>query len=446
MVSKIFITIAFGILAIPFAQSESTMKFSGWGWVTMGRVENSIEEEIEYDINFEKEWLFDFMAGLKATKSLSEYERIRLHFGMSTAYVVLDYQKENAEFLRRKFVPFIMDATLEHTFPLGNRSTIYTEFGYFPVKYNPEVRNLGEYLFRSGTYPGYTYGGFEVADKEKLAGLHLGYKMDLYTDQWLKADIYLSSGVNDFPVHDFSLSYMFTAKPIPFIELGFGMMHAHFVTLDNRKTTPATDTVVFRRGTVLWNNVGWVDPATGDTIEYTFKGTKGVARFTLDPKGGNNFGIFGKEDLKIYSEVALLGFKNYPGWYEKRKERTPIMFGFNFPTFNILDVLAFELEWHDSPYMNTAENVWRHRSPVPYVGSQISFLDGDWEKQADDDWKWSVYASKKILKRFRISAQVASDHIKRTKYMPPPPSFSKYTEIVPRTKDWYWMTRLMFYF
>ena len=30
----------------------------------------------------------------------------------------------------------------------------YVELGFFPYKYNPDARNLGEYLYRSGTYPG----------------------------------------------------------------------------------------------------------------------------------------------------------------------------------------------------------------------------------------------------------------------------------------------------
>ena len=42
--------------------------------------------------------------------------------------------------------------------------------------------------------------------------------------------------------------------------------------------------------------------------------------------------------------MALIGVKNYPGWYSERpEERMPIMAGFNFPTFKILDVLSIEV-------------------------------------------------------------------------------------------------------
>jgi hypothetical protein len=64
----------------------------------------------------------------------------------------------------------------------------------------------------------------------------------------------------------------------------------------------------------------------------------------------------------------------------------------------------------------------------------------------DDDWKWSIYASRRINKFLRISAQAASDHTPRNWYTPGPPSFVKYTDMVPLTKDWYYMMRLSFYF
>jgi hypothetical protein len=113
------------------------------------------------------------------------------------------------------------------------------------------------------------------------------------------------------------------------------------------------------------------------------------------------------------------------------------------------DVLAMEGEYFACKYWNSTENVWRNRSPVPYTGEQVpNYLNRGtaWFDKTDDDWKWSIYMSKKLFKMFRISAQVASDHISRTLYMPAPPSLSKYTELVPASTNWYWMTRLNYSF
>ena len=45
--------------------------------------------------------------------------------------------------------------------------------GYFPYKYNPEARNLGEYLFRSGTYPVYLTNDYDFP-LARVAGLRYG--------------------------------------------------------------------------------------------------------------------------------------------------------------------------------------------------------------------------------------------------------------------------------
>jgi hypothetical protein len=187
-----------------------------------------------------------------------------------------------------------------------------------------------------------------------------------------------------------------------------------------------------------------VDTTTGDTTKYTFSGIKVMARLTLDPQAFFNCRILGKEDLKVYAEAALLGDKNYAPWYMHHRERMPVMFGFNFPAFKLLDVLSFEGEWYGSPYWNSQENIWKGRSPVPYTGGSPD--PNNWQAKTDDQWKWSVYASRRIGSYLRLSGQIASDRTPRFWYTPGPPTFVKYTEMVPRTRDWYYMMRVTMYF
>ena len=78
-----------------------------------------------------------------------------------------------------------------------------------------------------------------------------------------------------------------------------------------------------------------------------------------------------------------------------------------------------------------------------------------------DDWKWSIYMSRKINNRIRLSLQFASDNMFKNSYMPGAPySFINYTEICSETWakdengkelfgqvwDWYMAGRIMFYF
>jgi hypothetical protein len=130
------------------------------------------------------------------------------------------------------------------------------------------------------------------------------------------------------------------------------------------------------------------------------------------------------------------------------------MIGFNVPAFRLLDVLSIEVERYASPYVNGQDYVWKQGSPVPYVAgrpsSAIPEYNRDWNDSlavTDDDIKWSVYASKKFGKILRISAQAASDHSPKNWYTPwPAPQSAKYTDMVPRTRDWYYMMRASFYF
>ncbi len=500
----------------PAAAPAPGFKYSGWSWFTMGRTVSSPYQLDNYDVNFEKEWLIDFDAGFKIVAPMPHNWTSRFHLGMTTAYPILDPKKRDGEFLRRKLALYMIDAAMEKTIKVGE-NTFYIEGGFFPVKYNPQSMNLGEYLFRSGTYPQYLNSGFELADKEKLTGLHFYFKRTFENQGFFKADAYFTSGMRDYPIHDFSPAVLLTYSPHKFFEIGAGGEYSHLIAVDGKKTTPATDYVLFQPGTPEYNNVAWVDTThidtTGghypDTIKYTFQGIKSVARLMINPgvfisqEFRDNAGkmFFSKEDLKLYAELAVLGMKNYPGWYKNLDERIPVMFGLNFPTFQPLaytlipavlaynlaegsngfklqrtaaygiggaaigvgfmlldkflnidtkaDVLSLEGEYYNYKYVNSADNVWRNRSPVPYTGQRIPFYTdrGDeWKEVMDDNWKWSVYTSKKLFTCIRVSAQVASDHMQRTMYMFGPPQSSKYTEIVPRSKDWYWMTRVMYYF
>jgi hypothetical protein len=495
------------VTTICSAQIQDSIKwnFSAWGWLTYGRVESSTKEPglAVRDYNFIKEILSDIDAGIKTTVTMPKGLKGRFHLGVTSAYMIGDdYSPNTAEYLRRRTVPYLIDAAIEKTYKT-EQGEFFGEFGYFPVKYNPQARNLGEYLFRSGTYYPVINSGFELADKEKLIGLHGALTRNISEVSKLKADVFFSTDMRDYPVHDFSLSYILNANLRGLLDISVGAMHAHLLSLDKRKVTPYYDDTLFPKvtGNRIFDAIYPNYPDTGDTVIYTFKGTKVIGRLTFDPKvlfGGERLG---KEDLKIYCEMAILGVKNYPLWYENITERMPIMCGINLPTNQFAsycvipaiaafaledeskrklisgakiggigvvagvgswlldhflqcntkaDFISFEVEHNPSPYVNTYEYAWKSRSPLPYTPGRPY---KNWDvKEIDtlapitnDDWKWSLYASRKFG-HFRISGQIASDHMIRIPYMVGPPTNSRYTEITPRSWDWYWMLRVMYMF
>jgi len=200
-----------------------------------------------------------------------------------------------------------------------------------------------------------------------------------------------------------------------------------------------------------------------DTTFFTFRGIKAMGRITFNPGALIQSDLLGPNDFKLYIEMGILGFKNYWPWYSDILDRIPIMFGFNLPTFKLLDVMSLQLQYFRSPYWNTWEFMWKSGSALPYQGSLTPSTYEGWIKDTsastapihEDDWKWSLYMSRKVGKNMRFSLQFANDNLFKTKYMPPPPTQSKFVEITRSTwwkgkwgmiDNWYWMAKIMYYF
>jgi hypothetical protein len=188
------------------------------------------------------------------------------------------------------------------------------------------------------------------------------------------------------------------------------------------------------------------------TSYYTYQGIKVSANAALDPKVYIPMPFLGPEDLKIYGEIAVLGWKNYSFLYEKRSERMPIMVGLNLPAFRLLDVLSIEVEYYNSSFINSYYSQYRGAGlPIPQFpsfgdagGSATPAEVRQYESDARlDNWKWSVYAKKQVVKGIEIYAQAASDHIRTINAEAGPmPAMSPITNR--NGKDWYYILRLQF--
>jgi hypothetical protein len=468
--------------------------FMLWSRLTMGKVvESTLENKGSYDVPFEDEWLGTVDGGLKITRLLSPSLTGRLNLGVVVNVATVAPKGLTYEYSAKKITPALLDATLEyrHGFMKLN-DTLTIEAGYFPFKYNPQSTNLGEYLFRSGTYPGWLMSGFENSiDKPKLAGVHFANVFG--SKVRLRQDLIINTETDVFPYHDINFTYIATPSFGRVFDLGLGVELARLIAVDPRKTTIGLDPS-YDGNDNYDPKIGYLDTtASGDTVitKYTFKGTKLMCRATLDFKElfGIGVGFLGKEDLKLYGEAAFLGVKNYKGWYNDPKERIPAMIGLNWPTNQLLsytiipglmgyilepvesnkaykarifggagvicgigtwlldrffhtnsklDVISIEIERYKSPYANAQDYIWKGDSPIPYIagrpaGASFPYYDRDWNDslaQTKDDIKWSIYASKKIGNYVRLSAQAACDHTPKNQYTPwPSPQSAKYTDM-----------------
>jgi len=299
-------------------------------------------------------------------------------------------------------------------FVVASSEALNIQVGYFPIKYNQDARNLGEFLFRSGTYPQYLTTNFDFASS-RVTGINtygtllggLDYKA------------LLTISTEGATIGDLNFSLLGSGTLFnKLIDLGGGISFCNFFSANSQHTRPPLEDL-------MGNTAAMYIDKNGDTASYTFAGTKLMARAAFDPKVLFPSDIFGKEDLRLFAEVAVLGLKDYPvsidtssmgTRYNDLFKRMPIMFGINLPAFKLLDILSVQAQWFGSRYPNDATNYVLNGLPTPvstkwHDGSKLIYPDS-----TKDDWKWSVYAKRTLFDYFFVVGQIASDHLRWDKF------------------------------
>ena len=295
---------------------------------------------------------------------------------------------------------YLHQAELIHHLYNNNGLRVDVGGGYFPYKYDENARNLGEYLFRSTAYPQTLTTEFDMP-WARLAGFYArsSYESGANT---INFDCIANLNTEWMAVGDLNLTLIAGYNFAHWFEIGAGVQFASLVSADESATTPHDIQTEYLSG--------------NDTSQYyTFRGTKVMGRFALDPKKLLPIDAFGSEDLKIYGEATILGVKDYglalhsPVWYNSILERIPVMLGFNVPAFKILDVLSFEGEWWGNRYPNSMEGIVTEGLPLPFLKSTKT-VDSTLYK--NDNIKWSIFGAKTFAGRYRLSFQAASDHMR----------------------------------
>jgi hypothetical protein len=329
--------------------------------------------------------------------------------------------------------------------PEGTQTSL--QVGTFSYKYNPDAKNLGEYLYRSGTYPGMLFTGEGWLLMNRAGNYSHGALLSVsQMGGALKHNLSLFMETVYYPVGDLSPGYdvSYASK---WFELGGGAVWNHGLAIRPSKLAPkelsntymeirgktalGADTVVKGRA----DQISAPDAPTDTSLTYwTIQGVKLMGRAALNLGHLLPEDLRGPEDLRIFVEAALLGIKDYPLYYEEKSERIPVMFGLNLPTFKLLDVFTVQGEYYKSPYSDATKFV-REALPIWQTGTiDTSMAD-------DDNFKWSLYARKAVTKSFSVYAQAASDHFRLTDA-----TFN--TSNIPLTgawnRHWYYLFRLEF--
>jgi len=377
---------------------------SGFASMEFGQIVRGYHKEAPVD----HYWLQRALTNISFFSSLNTW--LRVYCGLEGELWGSFYQTPGApETQQLYYSPYIDRA--EGVVTLGkNNARFEIGAGCFPFKYNPDARNLGEYLMRGDPYPTYVPTTFDYACT-RLLGFRIHHEMF----GMVRQDLLLTSATDHYPLYDFALSYLAAVRVHPAVTLGAGVCLDHLLAVNDSMTDK-----MFRYAQGV------------DTVDYTFRGTKVMARLSCDPKKffASN-GLFGENDLVLYAEAAILGMANYAGFYSDWGRRMPVMLGFNFPAFNLLTMAAVEAEWWSGPYPNSLYQVAKYNQPIPVIRAGSS----------KDYWKWSVYL-RRDFGPFAIIAQAANDHM-RTRSLRE--NDQDYEQAL-REKSWYWMLKLRFGF
>ncbi len=466
------------------AEREPIITIHGSGWVEIGQIGHSSDTTNYYHQGAPIRRTFGH---INAHADLSDNWEGALGIGAAITHESSGRVRESGK-LEFHIEPYIQEARFTYFF--GGKLTPLLKFtsGYFSYNYNSSVRNLGLYLLRGPVYPGILFSGFEtkeistkVNDLETNARAHiLGLNLENNLGSFCH-NIILSSEMDLKPVFDYSLAYIAKYHFGKVLTIGSGINFYHLFAIQPSLTDLDNE---------LWEDIETADAAHPWDRKYTFQDTLRADTLTsgmggdsivalvdttiLSHRGIKMVGFFnfdlkpligwelGPDELEIYGEVGLIGTNSYKGVFGTISERMPIMIGFNFPTFNVLNNLSLEVEWYGAQFRDDYQYIMNNLSPLPASNEKLNRTvnaAGDSIRIArvmypnedpynvnnmvKDNWKWSLHASKVIQNQLRISMQIANDHFRFKNNAADAPI---YESVFSTLDDWYGMVKMSYFF
>ena len=352
-------------------------------------------------------------------------EHIRLIINIEGKIAFAYPQAKESDYMTTQAPSYVFSPIqVEGCYNLGDSEKPWLQvgMGFFPYKFNPDARNLGEFHFRSGTYPPYI-----ITDFNHCYGRLLGLRVSSTLFENFRQDLLFTSETLMFPTQDYSLSYFAHYSLAGFMDVGAGISLAHFFPIGNKDFSSAvkSDEVGDRYTT-----------ENGDTSFYDFKAIKPSIMLAFDLKKilpSIIANVLSKDDFRLYGEACVTGWENFENYdtskisyYANRMDRTLLMAGFNIPTFKVLDILSLEVEYYSKKYPNCFRNVIEMNVATPY-----SNYRGDLYP-----WYYSIYAKKTFLDKFSIVGQIARDHMRP--YCPVS-KIAEREESLKKLGDWWWV-------
>jgi hypothetical protein len=384
------------IVNTPVRNSDSTqskIKLSGFGYYMFGQIEHGMYGDDYTDgSSFSHLWVSTSLIHLNVTSDATDWFTAKLGLEMYADFPLKGSNAMDKSSYFRNYKSYLASAEgiMHWNFDNSIISSLVVESGLFPYTINPEVKTLGNYLYRSTVHPVSVQNKVDYPWADLLG---VRAEAGLMEDK-VKIAAFLTSEFTYVPFFDFTPAFSVSYAPNKVIDVAGAIAFYHAIQADCALLS--------------------------DSIGQKWQGTKIDARVIFDPKplfGG--LGCMGSEECKIYSEIAILGLKDtvevdtsgigalgvkFPEnslWH-----RIPFMIGFNVPTFKILNGFAVELEWFNSPYANDWYGLYSQQSSSARQPSTAE----QWNNYINDDnFKWSIHLDK-VVGNFEVRSIIGSDH------------------------------------
>jgi hypothetical protein len=432
------------------AGDSTDVKFTpfGWGAVEVGQIESGFYEWPSQDIGaIDHVWQQRAFGKLGYDVVYKNNLEINISGEGLYAFSTPQIGKDPQTMEPRSFF-YVKTANATYSFLNSEQYGLKLQLGFFPYKYSPDVRNLGEYLFRSNAYPLLVYTDFDWPKADMLgARAHFQYESS-NKFLLLQDDFLLNSELYTVPVQDWSLSDVFSAKLLDAITVGGGVSFCNLLSVYQGKYMGGIavekyfnlDSATARaKGFYLGN-------ADGDSEFFDWKSTKLMGRVSFDLKKLLPWDIFGKNDLMLYGESDIIGLKNYPKYFTDLKDRIFYSVGFNIPGFKIFDVVNFEMEYCRDTSAFSDYNLLGGATPYPFpVGLNTSNSSLGYNVNRNQV-RLSAYIKKSVLDgRVDFVFQCARDH-KRINFYYFDYNYMSFMETLPSGNNWWWVFKTEFNF
>jgi len=413
----------------------SKIRFTGNGYMMFGQVVSGHTHANQSDNLVENHWQNAYAGRVNFLSEPTEWFKTKISLEIASSWPLVREGSIMKEIYKSQFSANLPQAVGIFDFDLDFMN-LMIEMGMMEYAFNTEVKNLGNYLYRSQAYP-----LFLTTNLDYIYSNVLGIRLETgFLENTLKFGAMINSITLRPPFFDMNLGLFLSYNtPNKFLDAGFGICFDRLIAMDPEKTDA--------------KNIP--DIVEGSSL--TFRATKMDARITLDPKVFfPEFTLLGPNDMKIYAEAAILGtedpdyYPKDPGGYQLETDtmfprpslwhRIPIMIGFNIPTFKILDFLSVEFEYLKYPY---AFNWWGPNSgnPTPKIIDVQNSLRWRRNYQHRDNIKWTAYG-KKSISNFDIIALFGSDHITYPTFNAE--SHTNTEQSLRANWDWHWYLKLQY--